>query len=351
MSWLVALSRTSLPLARWIAALLAIVLLGGYTSLSHAQDPVIPRVMVQPRVLTLERPTFQAPFAVAARDRSVFTLTLDAPGTLRARATWTGSERLALILNGPGQTGYYARADGASPLSISFDVTDELLEHGAQWKLSVIQFGSGRPAEGMLAVTLPRLPASPDEPTPPVEETPVTDRVTEASNWRELVGPNRFDNLREIVPGTVLMNQPELLRDGSVQFRLPNGLIGQLSPSDTLTIVNPEQPDSTQTIMLRSTNVQTIDPPNPPDELLSATGDLNTWWGLMQLWMDGMNERMRQSLEQAFSPTSMEQFASIEADADLDSPFDRADYRLRYLENVLVSLLAQTTDEEAPPPN
>jgi hypothetical protein len=343
--------RTSHTLKRWIAALGVAVLLGGSPYIANAQDPVVPRIVVQPQVLTIAPPTFQAPFTVASQNRSVFTVALDAPGMLRARATWPGNGRLALILNGPSQTGYYAREDGSSPLSLSFEVTDELLERGKEWRLSIVQFGSGRPTEGTVAVTLPRAPATRSEPAPPAEDMPTADDIAERSTWRDVIGPNRFDSLREIAPGTVLMNQPKLLEDGSMRFRLPNGLIGQLSRSDTLTITDPEQPDSTQTIMLRSTNVQFIDPPDPPDELLSATGDLNAWWGMMQLWMGGMNERMRLSLEQAFSPESMEQFASIEADAGLDSPFERADYRLRYLENVLVSLLAQTAGEDAPPPN
>jgi len=339
---------TSHVLKRWIAALGVAALLGGGTYVVNAQDPVVPRIVVQPQVLTVAAPTFQAPFHVTRQDRNAITVTLDASGTLRARATWDGDQRLALILNGPGQTGYYARNDGSSPLSLSFEVTDELLGHGKAWRLSIVQFGSGRPTEGTVALTLPRPPPPSEE---PADERPAADYLTERLNRDDLMGPNRFAPLREIAPGAVLINQPELLGNGSLQFRLPNGLIGQLSPSDTLTIVNPEYPDSTQTIMLRSTNVQHIDPPDPPDELLSATGDLNTWWGLMQLWMNSMNERMRLSLEQAFSPTSMEQFASVEADEGIDSPFERADYRLRYLENVLVSLLAQTANEDTPPPN
>ena len=342
---------TSHVLKRWIAALGVAALLGGGTYVVNAQDPVVPRIMVQPQVLTVAAPTFQAPFTVASRDRSVFTIALDGPGTLRARATWPSNERLTLILNGPGRTGYYAREGGSSPLSLSFEVTDELLEHGKAWRLSIVQFGSGRPTEGTVAVTLPRVPAAHSGPAAPAEEVSIADHIAERLNGRDLVGPNRFESLREIAPGTALMNQPKLIEDGSVQFRLPNGLIGQLSRSDTLTITDPEQPDSTQTIVLRSTNVQFIDPPDPPDELLSATGDLNAWWGMMQLWMGGMNERMRLSLEQAFSPESMAQLASIEADAGLDSPFERADYRLRYLENVLTSLLAQTAHEDTPPPN
>jgi hypothetical protein len=349
MSLFTALLRTSPSLTRWAAALLIAALLGGSMDRAQAQDPVVPRLMVQPRTLIVDPPTFQAPFRVTRQDRNEITMTLDASGTLRVRATWDGDQRLALILNGPGQTGYYARNDGGSPLALSFTVTDELLERGTQWRLSIVQFASGRPTQGTVALTLPRPPPPSEE--PPTDERPVADNLTERLNRDDLVGPNRFAPLREIAPGAVLINQPELLDNGSLQFRLPNGLIGQLSPSDTLTIVNPEYPDSTQTIMLRSTNVQHIDPPDPPDELLSATGDLNTWWGLMQLWMNSMNERMRLSLEQAFSPTSMEQFASVEADEGIDTPFERADYRLRYLENVLVSLLAQTATEDAPPPN
>lgn len=326
-------------LARWhlnalqggLAVVLIVVWGIGAGAPVQAQDPVVPRIMPQLRTLSVTTPTFQAPLQIAPRDRQVFTVTLDAAGALRARATWSGADRLALILNGPGQTGYYAREDGSSPLSLTFTVTDELLERGAEWTLSVVNFGSGGPpAEGTLAVTLPR---------PEAPAAPATEEQPEAQPQF----PERA------APGVVrTLQRPELLQDGSMRFALPNGAIAQLSPSDTLTVVDPEAPDTIQTFPMMDTNVQPIDPPVPPDEL-TADPDLSTWWSLMQMWMEGMNGRMRDALAQAFTEASMQQFEQAESEADIESPFDRADYRLRFLERVLISLLVQTSGDEGPP--
>jgi len=282
--------------------------------------------------LSVSPPTFQAPLQIVPRDRQVFTVTLDAAGALRARATWSGADRLALILNGPGQTGYYAREDGSSPLSLAFTVVDELLERGAEWTLSVVNFGAGGPpAEGTLAVTLPR----PSAPAPATEE-----EADAPPQLPERVAPDVLRTLQ----------RPELLQDGSMRFALPNGAIARLSPSDTLTVADPESPDTIQTFPMMDTNVQSIDPPVPPDEL-TADPDLSTWWSLMQMWMEGMNERMRDALAQAFTEASMQQFEQAESDADIDSPFDRADYRLRFLERVLISLIVQTSGDDGPSPS
>lgn len=47
---------------------------------------------------------------------------------------------VALILNGPGQVGYYDRVDGSSPLSIEFDVTKDHIVSGTDWQISVKAF-------------------------------------------------------------------------------------------------------------------------------------------------------------------------------------------------------------------
>ena len=65
------------------------------------------------------RERFQVISAFGDRDR--YQLTLTQPGPLKLRAVWRGTAtEFALILNGPGQTGYYARKDGPSPLEIDF---------------------------------------------------------------------------------------------------------------------------------------------------------------------------------------------------------------------------------------
>jgi hypothetical protein len=65
------------------------------------------------------------PFSVSSTlgDRDTFNFTVNSVGTINAGATWTGTAaNLALILNGPGQVGYYARNDGSSPLSLNYSI-------------------------------------------------------------------------------------------------------------------------------------------------------------------------------------------------------------------------------------
>jgi hypothetical protein len=63
------------------------------------------------------------------------------PGPIEATLTWDSSDcALALILNGPGQRGYFARKDGASPLSLQFIVTEEQFAKGDDWSISVTCF-------------------------------------------------------------------------------------------------------------------------------------------------------------------------------------------------------------------
>ena len=70
-------------------------------------------------------------------------LVLDGPGQINAEATWTGTpSSLAFIINGPGQVGYYARQDGSSPLSVSYDVTSSDFAHGDTWRVTLQSFST-----------------------------------------------------------------------------------------------------------------------------------------------------------------------------------------------------------------
>lgn len=62
-------------------------------------------------------------------------------GRIKATLMWDKQDHgLALILNGPGQVGYFAREDGYSPLTIEFDVTEEHITKGTDWSISVKSF-------------------------------------------------------------------------------------------------------------------------------------------------------------------------------------------------------------------
>ena len=88
-------------------------------------------------------------------DRDIFNFSVNSVGDINAQATWTGTaDNLALILNGPGQVGYYARKDGTSPLSLSYTVTSADLSKGTDWRISIANFGSGT-ASGTVTLTYP----------------------------------------------------------------------------------------------------------------------------------------------------------------------------------------------------
>ena len=104
-------------------------------------------------------------FSLKGTGRETVEFTVTAAGRLQARAEWTGSAtRLALILNGPGQVGYYARQDGPSPLVLSFEITEALLAKGASWKISVSSFQQNTTAQGTIHIT-PPAPREPAEKT------------------------------------------------------------------------------------------------------------------------------------------------------------------------------------------
>jgi len=103
----------------------------------------------------------QRPFTLTAALDSQASLELEvtAPATIRLAANWTtGPGRLALILNGPGRTGAYARKDGGSVLKLEYTVTAEDVSRGRTWTASIHNFSGRGPAYGTLktiAVTGP----------------------------------------------------------------------------------------------------------------------------------------------------------------------------------------------------
>lgn len=65
------------------------------------------------------------------------------PGSIEATLTWTSTDcPLSLILNGPGQVGYFAREDGASPLSLEFVVTEQQFAKEGDWSITTACFGN-----------------------------------------------------------------------------------------------------------------------------------------------------------------------------------------------------------------
>ncbi len=88
-------------------------------------------------------------------DRKVIQLTIKEPSRIQATANWTQENvKLALILNGPGQTGFYARKDGYPPLSLEFEVTPDLANKGSGWSVSVTNMNQAKIASGKLNISV-----------------------------------------------------------------------------------------------------------------------------------------------------------------------------------------------------
>ncbi len=182
----------------------------------------------------------------ARGDRTVAEVTVLRPGRIRVQVIWSGSARsLALILNGPGQTGYYARRDGSSPLVVEFDVGQAHMRRGRDWKVAIVNFGGGT-ASGHLLIEYPgRQPVvlRPVEPRPPAEAA----------------APQSPEPVRTF------------LEDGTVETRYPNGTIRrQRVGSCGYTII---RPDGTRS-MVQCEQVQREEIPDLPADLL-ARDDLD----------------------------------------------------------------------------
>ena len=95
-------------------------------------------------------------FRLVARDREVIELQAEKKGTITASVSWSdGPDRLAVILNGPGQTGYYARQDGYSPITLTYTLTSQDLARGKQWKVSVVNFSTKSASQVTAGIDFP----------------------------------------------------------------------------------------------------------------------------------------------------------------------------------------------------
>lgn len=87
--------------------------------------------------------------------RAIFPIEVLCPGQIRAWASWSGSaQTMALILNGPGQVGYFDRKDGRSPLAVSSPVSTANIQQGRRWWVSLVNF-SGGTANGSVTIDYP----------------------------------------------------------------------------------------------------------------------------------------------------------------------------------------------------
>ena len=90
------------------------------------------------------QPSWEHPVTLLER-RTVYNIRLTKAGPIYVQAAWSGTQgELSLMINGPGKAGAYARQDGTSPLSVSYNVTEADLAAGNWWRVTVASFGSGQ---------------------------------------------------------------------------------------------------------------------------------------------------------------------------------------------------------------
>lgn len=112
------------------------------------------------------------PFQLSAGERRhSLVLPVDQPGRIRVQAIWTGpAQRLALILNAPGQVNTLARRDGSSPLTLEFTVTEAHLRQRGEWRVSIVVLEDPAGASGWILAEHPSRPQLVDvRPNPPLQ--------------------------------------------------------------------------------------------------------------------------------------------------------------------------------------
>jgi len=115
-----------------------------------------------PEAVAAEQVVREIPFRLSSDfgDRKTSSFAVTAPGNIVLRVDWRGAANLALVLNGPGQTGYYVRKDGKSPLRAVYTVIRQDIQKRGHWTASIINFSRTNSASGSLRIEYPVQPSS-----------------------------------------------------------------------------------------------------------------------------------------------------------------------------------------------
>ncbi|MEM6308473.1 MAG: hypothetical protein AAF754_00360 [Pseudomonadota bacterium] len=108
----------------------------------HVQSPLIPFETLLPEK-KLTKPGTYSELLTNQFSSQAWFIEPHKAGAIRAEVTFSpDAGQLAVILNGPGQVGRFARSDGGSPLNIAFNLTPELASREGPWKITVQKFGT-----------------------------------------------------------------------------------------------------------------------------------------------------------------------------------------------------------------
>ncbi len=192
------------------------------------------------------------------KNRKVYEFEVTQPGVIEINASWRGTlNTLSLILNGPGQTGYYSRKDGSSPLKIEFKVSSDLIRKGKVWKASIVDFEKRGRVLGSMNVKYPVKPKLKNfEDIRIIREQPVTETESpEVANSSESSEDQQEKEVKR-----------SILEDGTVELVYPDGTIKRIDDGG-YTIIHP---DGTSTGARYMNTPPTTPPELPADERISV---------------------------------------------------------------------------------
>lgn len=154
-------------------------------------------------------------------DKTTYEFEIKTPGVITIDANWSGSaDKLSLILNGPGQVGYYSRTDGKSPLKINFNVTLQTIQKGTTWKISIVNFSKKGIAKGSLSLSYP-IKQEPRN----LEGLTIVDRPQAAAATEASENGKVSDTIK---PSDEDIIQRRILEDGTVELTYPDGTVKQI---------------------------------------------------------------------------------------------------------------------------
>ena len=288
--------------SRIIAFSVSLTIIGGQTC--ESQQGRLPSAVQVPRQayqLSPRQLTFSNRFNLGPTfgERARVEFKVREAGRIHLQASWSGSaRRLALILNGPGQEGYYARQDATSPLVIDLSVGEEILRRGDEWAVSIVNFGRGT-AYGVVEGTYP---------------APVT-TVNRGS-------PVTQGGLRVLAqPPSQAPAEPSrtILENGTVELRYPNGIIRRFFPSCGTETIYPDG----RTMRITCVGVQKNELPPLPSQL--TDGELDGW-------VNELSERLLDTIKMLVNEAAVDHFLRVEEGKVL---VEKIDMRSRCIEQLL----------------
>ncbi len=162
-------------------------------------------------------------FDLSPYEKEIIKLTVHEAGQLTVSVDWAGVPRsLAVILNGPGQVGYFAREDGPSPLSLAYTWTQEDLQKGSEWSLTILNVSGKSVSQVSINIECPGEEAT----------EPASFQKLKAQCFKSLNGvtPGITNQALVIRPRDAAVVKPKLLQISDVLRRVGAEKLTEIKP-------------------------------------------------------------------------------------------------------------------------